>query len=64
MSWLERRLEIYRFKKAERRKHRQMIQVGCFATNVGDIDMFRKSLELEQEVNEIREQISKLRGDV
>lgn len=60
MSWFERKLKIHRLKKLERRKYRQMIQVGCFATNVGDIDMFHKSLELEREVDEIREQIAKL----
>ena len=62
MNWLERRLEIHRLKKNERRKYRQAIQVGCFATNAGDIDMFRKSLELEREVNEIRKQIAELKA--
>lgn len=62
MSWLERKREIHRLKKAERRKYRQMMQVGCFATNVGDIDMFRKSIELAREVDEIRERIAKLKG--
>ena len=63
MSWLNRRVEIWKLCKLEREKYKEMIKVGCYASNTGDIEMYCKSLELEREVNEIRARIAILMGN-